>query len=118
MAGSNTNRFGSSAEGTDLQLPVMGDPLQYINPMYTQAPQMDNSMSPLAAFQQYKQSGVLPQQQSQFQPFTPPTMPSMFINTAAQNPSRFASLFDFSGQSQAPREYSFSDSGNRDSGGN
>lgn len=85
MAGSGTDRFGSSAQGTALQMPVMGNAMQYINPFYTQA-QPDNSLSPLAMFQQFQRTGIMPQEQSSFAPFVAPQMPRIAMETFTRKP--------------------------------
>lgn len=59
-------------------IPVQGvDPAQFINPRYTRAPAADNSLSPLAQFQAFKQSGQMPAQQSSFTPWQQPATPMM-----------------------------------------
>lgn len=59
-------------------IPVQGvDPAQFINPRYTRAPATDNSLSPLAQFQAFKQSGQMPAQQSSFVPWQQPATPMM-----------------------------------------
>lgn len=51
-------------------VPIYGNSMSRINPYYTQQQPMD-ALSPLAMYQQYKQTGVMPQQQSSFTPYTP-----------------------------------------------
>lgn len=59
-------------------IPVQGvDPAHFINPRYTRAPATDNSLSPLAQFQAFKQSGQMPAQQSSFVPWQQPATPMM-----------------------------------------
>lgn len=59
-------------------IPVQGvDPAQFINPRYTKAPTADNTLSPLAQFQAFKQSGQMPAQQSSFVPWQQPATPMM-----------------------------------------
>ena len=59
-------------------IPVQGvDPAQFINPRYTRAPVADNSLSPLAQFQAFKQTGQMPAQQSSFVPWQQPATPMM-----------------------------------------
>lgn len=51
------------------------DPAQFINPRYTRAPVADNSLSPLAQFQAFRQSGQMPAQQNSFTPWQQPATP-------------------------------------------
>lgn len=87
MAGSGTSGASGVAKVDDgsLKMPVMGSPTDYINPMYTRAA-ADASLSPLAAYQAYKRTGVMPQQLSGYQPFTAPNMQTVSVNT--QTPSK------------------------------
>lgn len=49
------------------------DVMQQINPMYTR--QQDyNSFAPMAMYQNYMQTGLLPAEQSSFTPYTPPAI--------------------------------------------
>lgn len=48
------------------------NPMQYINPYYTHQ-QTQNDLSPMQMYQQYKQTGTIPQYQSQFMPFQQPS---------------------------------------------
>lgn len=70
-----------AAPGNGLKMPVMGDPLKYINPAYTKAGATD-SLSPLAAFQAFKQTGNMPQQQGGWAPFVAPQMPTITVDTS------------------------------------
>ena len=99
-------RFGSSAEGTPLQLPVMGNPMQHINPYYTQQ-QTDNSLAPMAAYQQFRQTGQMPQQQGGYTSFTPP--PAQFTQMQTLSP-----LAAFAGSLGNP--YNYGDPGGNGSG--
>lgn len=59
-------------------VPVQGvDPAKFINPRYTKAPTADNTLSPLAQFQAFNQSGQMPAQQSSFVPWQQPATPMM-----------------------------------------
>lgn len=46
------------------------DPMQLINPMYTQQQQSD--VDPIAMYRTAKETGMLPQSTNSFQPYTPP----------------------------------------------
>lgn len=72
---------GPSLDNSRLRMPVMGDPLKYINPVYTKAGSTD-SLSPLAAFQAFKQTGAMPQQQGGWTPFVAPKMQSVVVDTS------------------------------------
>lgn len=57
-------------------VPVQGlNPLPFINPAYTRGAPVDNSLSPLAQLQAFRQSGQLPATQNNFQPFQQPPTP-------------------------------------------
>lgn len=57
-------------------MPVQGtNQLPFINPQYTQAAPMDNSLSPMAQLQAFRQNGQLPAAQNSFQPFQQPPTP-------------------------------------------
>jgi hypothetical protein len=57
-------------------IPVQGlNPLQFINPAYTRTSAADSSLSPLAQFQAFKQTGALPQNQNTFTPWNQPATP-------------------------------------------
>lgn len=84
MSGSMFTDLASRASaggGGGLQLPSPSDPMQQINPYYTRQ-QMDNSLAPLAGFQQFRQTGQLPAQFAGWMPYTPP--PAQTFSIAPQ----------------------------------
>lgn len=67
-----------------ISTPVMGlNPTQFINPRYTQAPSVDNSLAPLQALQNYRQTGLLPQQSNSFTNWQQPATPMQQAPTIA-----------------------------------
>jgi len=70
------------------------DQTQFINPAYTQAPSMDAGLSPLEQFQAFKQTAVMPQEQSAFTPWAQPSTPMVeaFTHAAQAKPGVQGSL--------------------------
>lgn len=71
-----------ASQGGNLQMPVMGDPLRYINPYYTRQ-QSGDGLAPMQAYQSLMQGRQMPQMQG-WTPFQAPKMPTIGINTAVQ----------------------------------
>lgn len=57
------------------------NPMTAINPYYTRQ-QPSNSFDPMALYQNYKQTGQIPAQQSSFRPYTAPQAPQAPIAAA------------------------------------
>lgn len=73
----------------ELQLPTMGDPVQYINPYYTRQ-EAGDSLSPLQAYRDFSQNRPMQAMQG-WTPFQAPDIPTMGVDIGAVNTSQLPS---------------------------
>lgn len=71
-----------ASQGGNLQMPVMGDPLRYINPYYTRQ-QSGDGLAPMQAYQSLMQGRPMPQMRG-WTPYQAPRMPTIGIDTAVK----------------------------------
>ena len=78
MAGMLKGRNPSAAPDMGY-LPVI-DPMTAINPVYTRQPAVD-SLAPMRALQEYRQTGQMAEPASNFKAYTPPPPTMVAVNT-------------------------------------